>query len=131
MGKLQYPAHRITIGGRYPDLLALRDGDYVVAGVVCGDEDDLLAGLGRAVERLGSPPDFLAYPRGRYADRHMRLAREAGYTGACSVILGWGDLGRSGRYDLRRMTIKGTESLLRFRLRLGLCRLVRYAGAEP
>jgi peptidoglycan/xylan/chitin deacetylase (PgdA/CDA1 family) len=87
----------------------------------------------RALEsELGVAPRFLAYPRGLFAGRHKRLAREAGYAGACAVILRWRDLWRSDRYELRRMTVKGVESMLRFRLRLGLCRLVRYSGkADP
>ena len=83
-------------------------------------------------DELGRPPRFVAYPRGRYSGPHKRLAREAGYAGACAVILRWGDLWRSERYELKRMTIKGTESMLRFRLRLALCGLVRYTdgGAD-
>ncbi len=76
-------------------------------------------------DELGMAPQFLAYPRGCYDERHTRLAREAGYAGACAVILHWRDLWRSDRYELKRMTIKGTESMLRFRLRLWLCRVVR------
>ena len=81
-------------------------------------------------DRLGVAPQFLAYPRGLYDDRHKRLARETGYAGACSVILHWRDLWRSERYELKRMTIKGTESMLGFRLRLWLCRFVRQSASE-
>ncbi len=83
-------------------------------------------------DELGLAPKFLAYPRGRYDARHKRLAREAGYAGACAVILRWRDLRHADRYALRRMTIKGQESMLRFRLRLALCRWVRYTenGAQ-
>lgn len=49
MGALRSPGHHISIGGWYPDLLALRDGDLVVAGVACGEDSDYLAGLGRAL----------------------------------------------------------------------------------
>ncbi len=49
LGKLSYPLHHVHIGGWYPDLLALRDGDYVLAVAVCGRGDDYLAGLGRAL----------------------------------------------------------------------------------
>lgn len=91
-----------------------------------GDALSELVRSRRALEdRLGRPPEFLAYPRGFYDERHKRLAREVGYTGACSVILRWRDLWRSDRYALKRMTIKGTESMLDFRLRLWLCRFVR------
>jgi len=79
-------------------------------------------------DELGVAPKFLAYPRGCYDERHKRLAREAGYAGACAVILHWRDLWRSDRYELKRMTIKGTESMLRFRLRLWLCRVVRQSA---
>jgi peptidoglycan/xylan/chitin deacetylase (PgdA/CDA1 family) len=82
-------------------------------------------------EQLGVAPRFVAYPRGLYDERHKRLARESGYAGACAVILRWRDLWRSDRYELKRMTVKGVESMLRFRLRLGLCRLVRYADDGP
>jgi peptidoglycan/xylan/chitin deacetylase (PgdA/CDA1 family) len=76
-------------------------------------------------ERIGTPPAFLAYPRGFFAERHERLVREAGYAGACAVILRWGDLWRASPYALRRMTVKGGTSLLEFRLRLLACGLVR------
>jgi peptidoglycan/xylan/chitin deacetylase (PgdA/CDA1 family) len=82
----------------------------------------------RLQDELGRPPRFVAYPRGLYTERHKHLARETGYSGACAVILRWGDLWRSDRYELKRMTVKGVESMLRFRLRLALCGLVRYAG---
>ena len=93
------------------------------------DDDEAraeLVGSRRALaEALGAPPQFLAYPRGSHLPRHKLVAREAGYAGACGVILGWRDLAPTDRYALRRMTIKGSESMLRFRLRLALCRLVR------
>jgi peptidoglycan/xylan/chitin deacetylase (PgdA/CDA1 family) len=80
--------------------------------------------------QLGRAPRFVAYPRGQYTGRHKQLARRAGYYGACAVILGWGDLWRGERYELKRMTIKGSESMLRFRTKLALCRLVRYPDTE-
>ena len=49
--------------------------------------------------------------------------------GACAVVLRWRDLGRTDRFALRRMTIKGTEGMLRFRLRLALARMIRLANA--
>jgi len=76
-------------------------------------------------ERMGGAPDLLAYPRGFYEERHKRLAREAGYRGACAVILNVGDLRRADDYALMRMPIKGTESMLRFRLRLALAKRIR------
>jgi peptidoglycan/xylan/chitin deacetylase (PgdA/CDA1 family) len=83
-------------------------------------------------DEVGTTPGYLAYPRGRYTDRHRVLAREAGYAGACAVILRWRDLRCADRYALKRMTVKGAESMFRFRLRLALSRLVRYVdGGTP
>jgi len=81
-------------------------------------------------DELGVAPQFLAYPRGFYTERHKRLAREAGYAGACAVILRWRDLWRSDPYALKRMSVKGVESMFRFKLRLALCRLVRYSNGD-
>lgn len=99
------------------------------------DDDEAMRQLRRSratlTERLGVAPALLAYPRGFFAERHKRMAREAGYRGACSVILGWNDLCRPGeRFAIQRMTIKGTESMARFRLRLALTRAVGWKGEE-
>jgi peptidoglycan/xylan/chitin deacetylase (PgdA/CDA1 family) len=91
---------------------------------------EMVASRQDLAERLGTPPRFLAYPRGFFRDEHKRMARESGYEGACAVILRWGDLGGADRYALRRMTVKGTESMLRFRLRLLLASRVSL-GSDP
>lgn len=75
-------------------------------------------------DKLGTVPKYLAYPRGAYNPRHKQIAQEAGYEGACAVILKWRDLLHSESFALKRMTIKGTESMARFKLRLGLSKLV-------
>jgi peptidoglycan/xylan/chitin deacetylase (PgdA/CDA1 family) len=97
------------------------------------DDDDVRHELARSrqalQDELGLVARFVAYPRGFYLTRHKRLAREAGYEGACAVILRWSDLRRSDRYELKRMTIKGTESMLGFRMRLRLCGLTAYSPA--
>jgi peptidoglycan/xylan/chitin deacetylase (PgdA/CDA1 family) len=83
-------------------------------------------------ERLGRAAEFVAYPRGLYRPEHKRLVREAGYRGACAVVLRWRDLRRSDDYELKRVTVKGGESLFRFRTRLRLAGLVRHRPApEP
>lgn len=82
-------------------------------------------------DRLGEAPEFVAYPRGAYAPEHKRIALETGYAGACAVALRWRDLLHSDRYALKRMTIKGNESLWRFRLRLALGGWIRLAVGGP
>lgn len=77
-------------------------------------------------QQLGREAELLAYPRGFFADKHKQMAREAGYRGACAVILGWNDLRVGERFAIRRMTIKGRESMARFKLRLALTRAVRW-----
>jgi len=93
------------------------------------DDDDVRSELSEsrdAIERrLGRAPEFLAYPRGFFEPRHRRLVREAGYAGACAVVLSWRDLVRGGTFELRRMTVKGHESMLRFWLRLNAGKHVR------
>jgi len=85
-----------------------------------------LRGSAETLEKeLGQAPAFLAYPRGFYRSEHKKMARDAGYRGACAVILGWGDLRAADPYALKRMTIKGTEGMARFRARLRLARSVR------
>ncbi len=88
--------------------------------------DELSRSRSTIAERLGQPPRFLAYPRGVYTERDKTLVREAGYDAACAVILVWRHLWHSDRYELKRMTVKGHESLLRFRLRLKMCGFVTY-----
>ena len=75
-------------------------------------------------EELGSAPEFFAYPRGFFDEQHLALVEAAGYTGACAVILNWRDIVRSNQFALRRMPVKGTESMLHFRSRLTLARTV-------
>ena len=75
-------------------------------------------------EKLGVPSKFLAYPRGRYNAKHKEMARKAGYQAACAVVLHWKDLARSDFFELKRMTIKGTESMTRFKMRLGLSKMI-------
>lgn len=97
-------------------------------------DEEVLSELERSrrtlADELGAVPQFLAYPRGFYTERHKRLVREAGYAGACAVILRWRDLWRADPYALKRMSVKGVESMFRFRVRLALCRLVRYSNGD-
>ncbi len=80
-------------------------------------------------EQLGGAPEQFAYPRGFYRAEHRRLVREAGYSGACAVLLGWRDLWRSGPWSRMRMPIKGTEPPSFFRWRLRLAALVPSGSA--
>lgn len=86
--------------------------------------EELALSRATIAERLGGAPAQFAYPRGFFRDEHRRMVREAGYDGACAVILHWRDLWRSGRWSRMRMPIKGTEpaSYFRWRLRLA-CRV--------
>jgi peptidoglycan/xylan/chitin deacetylase (PgdA/CDA1 family) len=94
-------------------------------------EEELALSREVLAQRLGRPPRFLAWPRGAYHERHKRLARHVGYDGACAVILGLDDLWRSDPYNLKRMTIKGTEAMGRFGLRVLLAHRVRFDAAGP
>ena len=77
-------------------------------------------------EQLGTTPQWIAYPRGRYEKSHKTAAAAAGYTGACAVALEYRDLAYGDRFELKRVTIKSTESMLKFRLRTMAAHHVRY-----
>lgn len=81
-------------------------------------------------EQTGQSPDFFAYPRGFYHARHRRIVRDAGYHGACAVALNALDLFRSDRYSMMRTTVKSTDSMFRFQMRLMLSCRVRHAPAD-
>ncbi|MEM7394832.1 MAG: polysaccharide deacetylase family protein, partial [Verrucomicrobiota bacterium] len=92
------------------------------------DEDakEELARSFQTLEReLNEPPSVFAYPRGFYEPKHQLMAREAGYVGACGVILRWRDLLGTNAWNLKRMTIKGTEDMQRFKWRLRAAHWVR------
>jgi hypothetical protein len=81
-GKLNHPAHHISIGGWYPEILGLRDGDHVVAVVVRGGDDSYLAALGQAVAfRRGAHFVLLA---GEIAP--LRQVRDAAFECGIGVI---------------------------------------------
>jgi peptidoglycan/xylan/chitin deacetylase (PgdA/CDA1 family) len=58
---------------------------------------------------LGVQVDYLAYPFGRYDDRVLLAAQEAGYRAAFSTQPGFNRLGIE-RYRLRRLDVFGTDS---------------------
>lgn len=67
-------------------------------------------------ERLGVRVDFLSYPFGRYDDRTIRLAREAGYRGAVSSYPR-GKNWRDDPFALRRMGIYIIDTMADFRIK--------------
>lgn len=75
-------------------------------------------------DKLGVAPEYLAYPYGDRNERIERMASDAGYKGACAVALKWRHLLRSDIFCLKRMPIKGNESMLLFRLRLVLAAMI-------
>ena len=66
----RYDEHRITIGGRYPDILGFTPTDQVYAIEVKGSSD-ILKGIGQALTyRRGAHSVFLAAAKHRIADIH-------------------------------------------------------------
>jgi len=92
---------------------------------------ELAGSLETLRSELGAAPRQLAYPYGAFLPHHRQLAREVGYASASATILGWRDLMGADRFGLRRMPIKGTESMLRFRLRLQLAGAVLLRTPPP
>jgi len=81
-------------------------------------------------DRLERPVRLLAWPFGRFSPHALRLAGAAGYRGACAVLLRRGDLFRSDRYRLRRLTVKRQDRGLRFRLRFAMAERMTH-GLRP
>jgi peptidoglycan/xylan/chitin deacetylase (PgdA/CDA1 family) len=76
-------------------------------------------------ERLGIAADVLAYPVGNttsYTGETEHLAREVGYRAAFSFHNGTNLLGRTRRYDIKRVSV-GDQSWHRFRVRAAICRV--------
>jgi peptidoglycan/xylan/chitin deacetylase (PgdA/CDA1 family)/GT2 family glycosyltransferase len=68
---------------------------------------------------LGVPVTLFAYPYGSYDERIRRLVREAGFEAACTITPGpnWP---ATDPFELRRVEVRGTDSLLRFALTVWL-----------
>ena len=80
---------------------------------------ELIDSRARLCELLGSDVDLLAYPFGRYDERVIEFAREAGYLAACSTRSGFNSEG-TDPMALRRVDVYGTDSLRAFRHKLEL-----------
>ena len=106
----------MTIGGHtrsHPDLTALQPG--LACEEIVGCKDDLEGVLGTQIE-------FFAYPGGTFNRTVARLAQEAGYTAACS-ILGPALNDASSLFWLYRDTL--TESMSTWGDRYRLCPMAR------
>jgi peptidoglycan/xylan/chitin deacetylase (PgdA/CDA1 family) len=68
-------------------------------------------------ERLGRPVQIFAYPGGWYGKRERALVAEAGYSAACSCEPGV-NTEHTDRFELRRMAISSTDSLLDFKAKV-------------
>ncbi len=75
---------------------------------------ELIDSKARLEAILGRPVRWLAYPSGSFSPEIARLAREAGYAGACSVIRD-NRIRRGQRYYLPRVMVMNTTSAWRFR----------------
>jgi hypothetical protein len=61
---------------------------------------------------------LFAYPHGRHDRRTRDAVREAGYEGACAVLLRPPDLFRSERFALMRAIVHADKSFRNFRTRV-------------
>jgi peptidoglycan/xylan/chitin deacetylase (PgdA/CDA1 family) len=71
----------------------------------------------RIEDELGAPAPFVCYPRGDFNGDVKRLAREAGYLGACTTRPGVND-GRTDVYALRRTYIGRRDTVQEFARKL-------------
>lgn len=80
-------------------------------------------------ERLRTPVDFFAWPRGWYDDRLVARATEAGYRGLLTIEPGTNSPGDDPRY-LRRVMVDGRCTMERFREILELHRYPSCSDTE-
>ena len=81
---------------------------------------ELVESRATLTRELGHPIYHLAYPYGRHNPRVTQLATEAGYRTACTVRQGLS--GREPLMELRRIEVRGIETLLDFAAGLHLAR---------
>jgi peptidoglycan/xylan/chitin deacetylase (PgdA/CDA1 family) len=83
-------------------------------------EDEVGGSRTELGERLGTVPDLLAYPYGRFDERVVDCAKRAGYRAAFSVLSGFNRPG-CDPFRIRRQDIFGTDTpaMLLRKIRLG------------
>jgi peptidoglycan/xylan/chitin deacetylase (PgdA/CDA1 family) len=92
----------------------------------------------RIEDELGAPAPFFCYPRGDFNEAVKRLAREAGYLGACTTRPGVNDA-RSDPYALRRTYVGRRDTVEEFARKVAgahdvlqqVLHLWRSMGAKP
>jgi peptidoglycan/xylan/chitin deacetylase (PgdA/CDA1 family)/GT2 family glycosyltransferase len=92
----------------HPRLTELTHGD--VQREVVGSKEDL-------EQRLGSRVDIFCYPYGDYDESVRDQVEEAGFIAACTSV-GRRNYPSTNPHELRRLEVRGTDSLLRFALTL-------------
>lgn len=70
-------------------------------------------------DRLGVSTDHFAYPYGDFNDSTVKMVIEAGYKSACLVKSGFNSK-KDSFFELRRLDIFGTDSLLQFAIKVAL-----------
>ena len=80
-------------------------------------------------DAVGHPVTAFAYPFGAYDRTVRRIVAESGFRAACTTVGGW-NLPGTDDFELRRIEVRGTDSLLRFALTLALGQLPRRNGAN-
>jgi peptidoglycan/xylan/chitin deacetylase (PgdA/CDA1 family) len=111
-GAIEFGAHTRT----HPDLTVLGPG--AAEGEVTGSRHDL--------EAIGASATAFAYPYGEVSSDVRQIVRQAGFLGACGVKPGH-NRPATDSFDLRRIEVRGTDSLLRF----AVSRPRRHALSRP
>ena len=100
-GNVSFGAHTVT----HPVLSALHS-DAIGREMKCSRE--------AVSQALGHCSSAFAYPYGPFNALAERIAEETGFIAACSVHRGLNSVGLKRMFALRRTTVHGTDSLLRF-----------------
>jgi glycosyltransferase involved in cell wall biosynthesis len=92
----------------HPDLTALAPPQV---------EDEVIGSRADLEKALGVPVIMFSYPYGKANPEIKNAVRNAGFLAACGVISGRSRLA-ADPYELKRLEVRGTDSLIRFALTL-------------
>lgn len=65
-------------------------------------------------DKLNEQPQYFCYPYGSYNSRVKQILQEEGYLGAISVVSGVENTATANLYELKRIYIKGTDTINEF-----------------
>jgi glycosyltransferase involved in cell wall biosynthesis len=105
-------------------------GGVIRFGARAEVEAEVAASRSKLEAALGSPVTAFAYPDGKTSPEIQEAVRAAGFLGACTTVPGHNRLAVDP-YALKRLEVRGTDSVIRFALTLWVGETHRTARLAP